>query len=146
MIVSIDRIAVRNGFLGWILFIDINYALRIGLSSKSAPSRIFGFLLFLGWISSAFGAFELDSPGPRGAGLGGAGVALIGDGWGGLRNPALICGKGMVLATDWSQQFGLPELNHEVFTLQSRYPFAGLGVQGSTFGSELYRETSLELA
>jgi hypothetical protein len=51
----------------------------------------------------------------------------------------------MQLATDWSQQFGLPELNQEVFAFQNRFAFAGIGIQGSTFGSELYRETSFEL-
>jgi hypothetical protein len=116
------------------------------LSSKSAIQFLTGIVMLLVCIVEVHAAFEQDLTGPRSLGMGGAGIALISDGWGGLRNPALIHGIGSSAATSWSQQFGLPELNLECFSVSGSSKFANFGINGSTFGSELYRETSADIA
>ena len=78
--------------------------------------------------------------------LGGAGSAMRGDSWGGLRNPALIRGNGFLVGANWSQQFGLPELSREHFGAVRDIKSVSLGLHASGFGSELYRETALDLS
>lgn len=113
--------------------------------------KVKGFGLFLAvilcgfWIQTASGAFEWDVCGPRSAALGGAGVAIAGDGWMVFRNPALLPGNGAVAGFSWSQQFELPELSRE--DLGVTFPVHGhaFGITAETFGSPLYRETETGL-
>jgi hypothetical protein len=91
-------------------------------------------------IHPADAAFELIPTGPRSAGLGGAGVALTGDSWGSLRNPALCaisrCGAGFF----WSQEFGLPELSREAAVGIGSVRGQAFLIQASNLGGDLYRE------
>ncbi|MBU1638519.1 hypothetical protein KKC97_12720, partial [bacterium] len=115
------------------------------MSSKSDIHLLTGWIILLVCVFEAQAAFEQDWVGPRGLGMGGAGIALSGDGWGGMRNPAIIHGLGFRVASCWSQQFGLPELNQEFFSASRSFRFASFGIDGSTFGSDLYRETALDI-
>jgi hypothetical protein len=104
------------------------------------------FGLLCGLISGrSEAAFESAPTGPRTRALGGAGSALGGDSWGGLRNPALIRGNGFSVGANWSQAFGLPELNREYFGAARDLKPISLGLHASSFGSELYRESAFDL-
>jgi len=97
-------------------------------------------------VLPARGAFELDVTGPRSTALGGAGVALRGDRWCVVRNPALVVEQVPGLAVSWSQQFGLPELAREVFAAGGRLRGQNLALRGGNFGGDLYREGELGIA
>ncbi len=91
-------------------------------------------------------AFEEHAFGPRAASLAGGGVALEGDAWQSSRNPALAASGWSGAGAQWSQLFGIPELNREsadVTTSAYGLPWA---VHAGTFGSDLYRESSLRFA
>lgn len=96
--------------------------------------------------SSAWAAFESDLNGPRATGLGGAGVAVWGDVWAPMRNPALAAVTIPQVGLYWSQQFGLPELTREAVLVTSTVRGQSWAVRGSSFGSDLYRETEFGLA
>jgi len=104
-----------------------------------------GWAILAAGISSVEAAFEYDPYGPRVAGLGAAGGALTGDGWAGFRNPALIAESDRLVGAGWSQQFGIPELTLETVGGSVRTRQVTLGVCASTLGSELYRESRLDL-
>ncbi|MDD5087385.1 MAG: hypothetical protein PHI18_01125 [bacterium] len=102
-------------------------------------------VLLATWLP-ALGAFEWAVSGPRAAALGGAGAALRGDQWCSARNPALVVAQPSGVAASWSQQFGLPELAREVFTVGGRIRSQYLAIHGSNFGGDLYREGELGIA
>ncbi len=103
-------------------------------------------MVLLAHLSPVLAAFEGSAFGPRAAGLGGGGVALEGDAWQANRNPALAAGGWRWAGAQWSQLFGIPELNREsadVTTSAYGQPWA---LHAGTFGSDLYRESNLRLA
>lgn len=72
-------------------------------------------------------------------------MALTGDVWAGGRNPAAI-GQTIPLAgTCWIRQYELPELNREMLAASGSLAGNSAALNASTFGSELYRETEIEL-
>lgn len=88
---------------------------------------------------------ELNDPGPRSLGLGGAGVALGNDAWAGLRNPADINSAASYWGGGWSQQFGLPELSLEQASGTTRYREWRLSGGLRSFGGEEYRESTVAM-
>ncbi len=97
-------------------------------------------ILLLAVPETGKAAFELDSPGPRATALGGAGVALVGDLWSPLRNPALAAEAPGGAGMSWSQQFELPELSREAICVNSTVRQLTVAIRGTNFGSKLYRE------
>lgn len=121
--------------------------IRIALPKvKSIPRLGLNIPVVLGLLcSSAWAAFESDLNGPRATGLGGAGVAVWGDAWSPMRNPALVAVTNPQVGLYWSQQFGLPELTREAVLVTTTVRGQSWAVRGSSFGSDLYRETEFGL-
>jgi hypothetical protein len=97
-------------------------------------------------VSSA--SFEREGEGARIAALGGAGVALPGDPWGFLINPACSMPArarsiGFVHAPS---SFGLRELSRSGFVCLESGALGSIAVSGIRFGFDLYRELSFGLS
>ncbi len=122
----------------------MGFKVRIG-PLKVKTAAWFGLLtcsLVVFLPSYVMGAFESVPGGPRDAGLAQAGVALEGDVWGLLRNPAIAPLGRMQFGAGWSQQFDLPELTRESALLASEIGQQFLAISAESFGSSLYRESS----
>ncbi len=81
--------------------------------------------------------------GARAAGLGGAGLALQGDGW--TRVGAMMQWTQPGLTLGAEQRFGLSELREGSAQVVARRGYTTLGIQAASFGSEAFRSSQFGL-
>lgn len=93
-------------------------------------------------------AFERQPESIRSCGMGGAGVALAGNVWGGLMNPAGLAGMtGSILAVATAPSpFGLQELRRTACAFAMPIGHFTASVTGIRYGYDLYREVTLGAA
>ena len=105
-------------------------------------------VMFLCVVPSAFGAFEKTSQGSTSTGMGGASVALAENPWGAYSNPGVLptLSKRVVSFFYVPQPFGLKELARGSFSYVEATTLGTLGITGSRFGFELYREVVLGIS
>ncbi len=99
-------------------------------------------LLLLTTAGLAFATGDLPERGARSAAMGGGGVALGGDAWLALRNPALLAGVATMAAvssTPW--RFGFTELSSSAAVWTQPFAFCAAALTLTRSGSPLYRET-----
>ncbi|HOJ03046.1 MAG TPA: hypothetical protein PK916_03490 [Bacteroidota bacterium] len=99
-------------------------------------------LLLLATAGMAFAAGDLPERGARSAAMGGGGVAVGGDAWLALRNPALLAGStamAAVSSTPW--RYGFTELSSSAAAWTHTFAFCGAALTLTRSGSPLYRET-----
>lgn len=110
--------------------------------------RIAGLLLVVVFTARGFAAFERTPSGARGAGMGGALVALAGDEWSGMFNPgALQTVHQRALSLVYAPQpFGMKELAFGAVAYVEPTALGAFGLAASRFGFELYHETRFVLS
>jgi hypothetical protein len=97
---------------------------------------------------SAFAAFERQPESVRACGMGGAGVALTGNVWGALMNPAGLAGitERMIAISTAPSPFGLVELRRTACAYTEPFGRCTGSLTGTRYGYELYREVTLGAA
>ncbi len=111
-------------------------------------SRYFPALLAIAAMQTSIASFEREGEGARIAAMGGAGVALPGDPWAFLLNPAcsIRAEATYVAVVHVPSPFGLRELSRSGFLCVASAPFGTVAVSGMRFGFDLYRELGFRLA
>jgi len=111
-----------------------------------AVASLLAFLLMTAQMSARMGG-DLRETGARSFAMGGAGVALRGDIWSALRNPALLDGTGSAAAVNWTPaRFGLSELASSGAAWTQQLGTVGVGIGVTQFGGALYREITPAVA
>ena len=100
------------------------------------------------WTAAAPGAFERQPESARMVAMGGAGVAVPGNAWGALANPASLAGLagasgGIAIAPS---PFGLTELSRSALVLAAPWRRWGASIGLLRSGYDLYRETTVGAA
>jgi len=93
-------------------------------------------------------AFERQPESVRACGMGGAGLAIAGNVWGGLMNPAALARtrERMIAVSGAPSPFGLEELRRSACTYSEPFGRFTASVSGIRYGYEVYREITLGAA
>ena len=106
------------------------------------------YVMVWGTYGASLAAFERQPESVRACGMGGAGLALAGNVWGGLTNPAsLACTNVRMIAVSVAPSpFGLQELRRAACAYAEPLGRFTASVTGIRYGYELYREVTLGAA
>jgi hypothetical protein len=78
--------------------------------------------------------------------MGGAGIGCTADAWASFRNPAACAAGREAYGFSWSREFGIPELTRGAIAAERRVRGIPVGLQATTFGWPLYRESGIGVA